>query len=406
MDGIPLIGVSKLLLGAPSESDGLRYNDAVGENPRQIRHHCTDVKSNKPIVVWNMTNRCNLKCLHCYAEAKMHTAEGELTTEEAKKFIDDVADYGAPVLLFSGGEPFMREDLFELAEYASSKGLRPVISTNGTLITEEKARRAKEVGIMYIGVSLDGLKDVNDHFRGVDGAFDRAIEGMKNCLKVGQKTGLRFTITKHNRDDLEGVLLKLKEIGVSRCCVYHLDYTGRGKEILQHDLTHDETRAAMSKYFELTKKHHSDGFPIETLLVGNYADAGYLYLTLKEGEGDSDRAAWAYELLKRNGGDGTGQTIADVDHLGNVHANQFWQDYSFGNVKDRKFGDIWDDQSDPIMKGLKNKKDYIHGRCAPTNCRFWDICSGGSRVRSRAIHDDVWASDPACYLTDEEIKIE
>jgi MoaA/NifB/PqqE/SkfB family radical SAM enzyme len=183
MDGIPLIGVSKLLLGAASESDGLRYDDVVENGPDQIKHAHGDVKSNKPIVVWNMTNRCNLKCLHCYAEAKTHTAEGELTTEEARKFIEDVAEFNAPVLLFSGGEPFLRDDLFDLAEYASSLGLRPVISTNGTLITEEKARRAKEVGIMYVGVSLDGLKEVNDHFRGVDGAFDRAIEGMNASLR-------------------------------------------------------------------------------------------------------------------------------------------------------------------------------------------------------------------------------
>jgi len=396
-----LIGVSKLLLGAASESDGLRYDDAAGDDPGQIKHHSGHVKSNKPIVVWNMTNRCNLSCLHCYASATPHPADGELSTEEAKRFIDDVAAYGCPVLLFSGGEPFMRDDLFELARYAKAKGLRPVISTNGTLITEEKARQAREAGIMYVGVSLDGLREVNDRFRGMDGAFDRAIEGMKNCLKVGQKTGLRFTITRHNKDDLEGVLLKLREIGVSRCCVYHLDYTGRGKEILEEDLTHDETRQAMSTYFQLTRQHHADGYPIETLLVGNYADAGFLYLTLQKE--DPERAEWAYELLKRNGGDGTGQTIADVDHLGNVHANQFWQSHSFGNVKDTPFGEIWEDTSDPIMRGLKNKAGHITGRCAQDNCRFFEICKGGSRVRALAM-GDVWGPDPACYLTDEEIR--
>jgi radical SAM protein with 4Fe4S-binding SPASM domain len=120
---------------------------------------------------------------------------------------------------------------------------------------------------------------------------------------------------------------------------------------------------------------------------------------------DTERAAWAYGLLKRNGGDGTGETIADVDHLGFVHANQFWQDYSFGNVKERPFGEIWDDISDPIMKGLKNKKEFIKGRCASGNCRFFEICKGGSRIRARAISDDVWGPDPACYLTDDEIRI-
>jgi len=396
-----MIGVSKLLLGVDSEGDGLRYKDVKEGSPEQIQHTSGQVKSNKPIVVWNYTSRCNLKCKHCYAEATTQRSDEEFTTEEGKRFLDDIADYGAPVVLFSGGEPLMRPDIFELSAYATSVGLRPVFSTNGTLITEEAARKAKEVGIKYVGVSLDGLEAINDSFRGMDGAFERAIQGMRNSLAAGLKTGLRFTISKHNRDDLPGVLLKLKEIGVNRACLYHLDYVGRGKDIMKDDLDHAETRAAVQHYFDLTRQHHAEGFPIETLLVGNYADAGYLYLQLlKE---DPERAAWAYELLKTNAGDGSGQTIADVDHRGNVHANQFWQDHSFGNVKERSFGDIWEDTSDPVMAGLKEKEKFIHGRCAPTNCRFWEICKGGSRVRAKAITGDMWASDPACYLTDEEI---
>jgi pseudo-rSAM protein/SPASM domain protein len=397
-----MIGVSKLLLGAASESDGLRYGTEDDTGPQQIKYNKEEVKANKPIVVWNMTKQCNLKCLHCYATATEHAAEGEFTTEEAKTFLEDIARYNTPVILFSGGEPLIRPDLFELIEYADSLGLRPVISTNGTMITEEKALLAKKAGVKYIGVSLDGMRELNDRFRGLDGAFERAITGMRNSLKAGVKTGLRFTISKHNQADLPDVLLELKDIGVNRCCVYHLDYTGRGKDIMRDDLTQEETRQAMSKYFELTKHHHANGFLIETLLVGNYADAGFLYLTLKEE--DPERAEWAYNLLKKNGGDGTGETIADVDHLGNVHANQFWQDHSFGNVRERKFGDIWDDTSDPIMKGLKNKGAYIKGRCASDNCRFFEICKGGSRVRSMAVTGNVWGSDPACYLTDEEIK--
>ena len=396
-----MIGVSKLLTGMSTESDGLRYRDAIDESVEQIKYDSQHVKSNKPIVVWNMTKQCNLKCMHCYATATTRPEEGEFTTDEAKSFMEDIAKYKSPVFLFSGGEPFIRPDLIELIEYADSIGLRPVISTNGTLITEEKATLAKKAGVKYIGVSLDGLQEINDRFRGVDGAFESAVKGMKNSLKADIKTGLRFTISKHNQADLPGVLLKLKDIGVNRCCVYHLDYSGRGKDIMQNDLNHAETRLAMTKYFELTKYHHANGFPIETLLVGNYADAGFLYLTLQKE--DPERAEWAYELLKRNGGDGTGETIADVDHQGNVHANQFWQDHSFGNVRERPFGEIWDDTSDPIMKGLKDKAGHIKGRCAKDNCRFFEICKGGSRVRALAVTGDPWGSDPACYLTDEEI---
>jgi len=402
MERIYMINVSKLLLGSPSESDGLRYGAAEHNGPEQIKYHQENVKSNKPVVVWNMTKQCNLKCIHCYATATPHHGEGEISTQEGKDFLEDIARYGCPVVLFSGGEPLFRKDLFELVEYADSIGLRPVLSTNGTLITEEKAISAKKAGVKYIGVSLDGLASVNDRFRGIEGAFNSAVSGMKNSLKAGIKTGLRFTITQYNQHDLQGVLLKLKEIGVDRCCVYHLEYTGRGRDIAQYDLTLAESRKAISTYFELTEKHHADGFSIETLLVGNYCDAGFLYLTLSNEK--PEMAEWAYELLKRSGGDGTGETIASVDHLGFVHANQFWHDYSFGNIRERPFGAIWEDTTDPLMKGLKNKAAYIKGRCSVVSCRFFEICKGGSRLRALALTGDVWASDPACYLTDEEIK--
>lgn len=396
-----MIGVSKLLMRASSESDGLRYRSVEDRGPDQIEYHEDRVKSNKPIVVWNMTNKCNLKCVHCYASATSDATGEGMSTAEGKGLLRDIANYGCPVVLFSGGEPFLRPDLFELIGYADELGLRAVISTNGTLITRERAERAKRAGVRYIGVSLDGLREVNDRFRGVEGAFDMAVRGMENSLRAGIKTGLRFTITRHNQADLPGVLLKLKEIGVDRCCVYHLDYTGRGTEIMSGDLSPEETRKAVSTYFELTRKHHAQGFPVETLLVGNYCDAGFLYLTLREE--DREHAEWALELLERNGGDGTGETVSAVDHRGLVHANQFWRDRSFGNVKDRSFGEIWEDVSDPVMRGLKNKAEYVKGRCGVDSCRFFDICKGASRVRALAVSGDVWGPDPACYLTDEEI---
>ena len=397
-----MIGVSKLLLGALSESDGLRYRATCVGSPEQISYNKQNVKSNKPIVVWNSTRQCNLKCVHCYASATTKPIEGELSTEEGKALLESIANYGCPVVLFSGGEPFMRKDLFELIEYANVLKLRPVISTNGTLITKENVLAAKKAGVKYIGVSLDGLAEINDRFRGVSGAFKLAIRGMKNSLQAEIKTGLRFTLTRYNYMDLPGVLLKLRDIGVNRCCVYHLDYSGRGKEILNSDLQLKDWRNAITNYFYLTKMHHKNGYPVETLLVGNYCDAGFLYQYLQKE--DSDRAEWAYELLKRNGGDGTGETIASIDFLGNIHANQFWHDYSFGNIKDRSFGQIWEDISDPIMKGLKNKAQHIKGRCSVDNCRFFEICKGASRVRSLALTGDVWGPDPACYLTDDEIK--
>ena len=151
-----------------------------------------------PVVVWNSTKTCNLKCMHCYMGSDAQKYKDELTTDEAKKFIDDLADFRVPVLLFSGGEPLIRPDFFELAEYAQKAGVRPTLSTNGTLITREVAQRIKDIGVGYVGISLDGLKDVNDKFRGVEGAYEKAMKGIENCVAVGQRVGLRFTINQHN----------------------------------------------------------------------------------------------------------------------------------------------------------------------------------------------------------------
>ena len=163
-----MIGISKLYCGQVEPSDALRYGRQSGNLPSHLLQFSKD---KKPVVVWNMTKRCNLKCVHCYAQAVPVDGADDISTEQAKAMIDDLAAYGAPVMLFSGGEPLVRKDLVELASHATSRGMRAVISTNGTLITKEKARELKGVGLSYVGISLDGMEEVHDRFRGVPGAF-------------------------------------------------------------------------------------------------------------------------------------------------------------------------------------------------------------------------------------------
>ncbi len=391
-----MIGVSKLLSGMPSESDGLRYKD-VKRSPRPQIRHKNQMENERPVVVWNMTRACNLNCLHCYAKASSHPQIGEMSTEQAKEMIDDLAEFQVPVLLFSGGEPYLRDDLFELGSYAHQKGIRPVISTNGTLMSREEVEETKKGEFRYIGVSLDGVGASNDEFRGQKGAYDAALTGIRFAKQLGLKTGLRFTITRKNANYLKDVLDLAIAEKLDRVCVYHLSYSGKATEKLDLDL--QEKRELIRFYFNWTQKAQKNGHQVETLLVGNYADAPYLYKYLKEQ--DKSLAEWAYRLLVNNQGDGTGETIACVDAKGDVHPNQFWQHYTLGNVKDRPFSQIWMDTSDQVMKGLKNKRDYIKGRCA--SCRYFEICQGSSRVRAEAVYQDIWAPDPACYLTDDEI---
>ena len=167
--------------------------------------YCSFPVDKKPVVVWNMTKVCNLRCVHCYAKAVLEQKEKEMSHEEGLALIDDLADFGAPVILFSGGEPLMRPDLVSLARYAVGKGMRAVISTNGTLITKDKARELKDVGLSYVGVSLDGMEAVNDRFRGKKGAFQAALQGIRNCREAGLKVGLRFTVNRMNRGEIPGI---------------------------------------------------------------------------------------------------------------------------------------------------------------------------------------------------------
>ncbi len=392
-----MIGISKLYCNTVEPSDALRYGRQSKELPSHLLQFSAD---KRPVVVWNITRRCNLKCIHCYAHAKTRQDEDELSTAEGKAVIDDLSEMGAPVLLFSGGEPLMREDLPELAGYAVKKGMRAVISTNGTLITPETAKVLKDIGLSYVGISLDGMKAVNDRFRGVDGAYDAALEGIRNSKAAGIKVGLRFTINKFNSEEIPGLFDLLEEMEIPRICFYHLVYAGRGSTLVNDDLPHEETRRVVDLIMDRTRRLHDKGKPTEVLTVDNHADGPYLYMRLlKE---DPERAAEVLELLQMNEGNSSGRGIGCISWNGEVHADQFWRHHSFGNVRNRPFSEIWSDMSDPLLSRLKDKKKYVTGRCA--ECRWLDVCGGNFRVRAEAVTGDVWAPDPACYLTDEEIK--
>jgi Predicted Fe-S oxidoreductases len=392
-----MIGISKLYCGAVEPSDALRYNRHSGQLPSHLLQFSAD---KKPVVVWNMTKRCNLKCVHCYAKAVDPDGVDDISTDQAKTMIDDLAAYGAPVMLFSGGEPLVRQDLVELASHATSKGMRAVISTNGTLITKEKARELKSVGLSYVGISLDGGEEIHDKFRKVPGSFKKALEGVANCQAEGLKVGLRFTINKRNQGEVPTLFQIIRDLDVPRICFYHLVYSGRGSELIKEDLDHAETRAVVDLIMDETRKLFDDGKPKEVLTVDNHADGPHVYYRmLKE---DPKRAAEVMELLQMNEGNSTGRGIGCISWDGKVHADQFWRQHVFGNVLERPFSQIWDDPNIELLHKLKDKKPFVKGRCA--TCKFLNICGGNFRARAEAYYGDIWAQDPACYLTDDEIR--
>jgi len=376
-----MIGISKLYCGAAEPSDVLRYNRKSGDLPSHLLQFSAD---KKPVVVWNMTRRCNLKCVHCYSASADIDYPDELTTDEGKKLIDDLAAFGAPVILFSGGEPLLRPDLLKLAQYATDKGMRAVISTNGTLITREIAAKLKTIGLSYMGVSLDGLEKTHDRFRGTKGAFEKAMEGIRNCRDAGIKVGIRFTVNKRNLADVPAMFDLLKKENIERLCFYHLVYTGRGSKLREEDLTHEEM--------------FDEGLAPEILTVDNHADGPYLYLKMKKE--NPARAKEVLELLEMNEGNSTGHGIGCVSWDGEVYPDQFWRNRPLGNVRQKPFSKIWTDEKNEFLMKLKDKKKHLQGRCAA--CVWLNVCAGNFRARAEAA-GDIWGDDPACYLMDEEI---
>jgi len=394
-----MIGISKLYCGQVEPSDAIRYGRHSGTLPSHLLQFSKD---KKPVVVWNMTKRCNLKCVHCYAQAQGEGGADPISTEQGKGIIDDLAAFGSPVMLFSGGEPLVRADLPELAQYAVSKGMRAVISTNGTLITRQKAQELKAVGLSYVGISLDGGEEVHDHFRAVPGSFKKALKGIEHCQAEGLKVGLRFTINRRNQGEVPKLFELLRAMEVPRICFYHLVYSGRGSDLIKEDLDHTETRAIVDLIMDKTRDLFEAGLEKEVLTVDNHADGPYLWLRmLRE---DPERAKEVFELLQFNEGNNTGRGFGCISWDGSIHADQFWRNHTFGNVLERPFSEVWTDPNIELLAKLKDKKAHVGGRCA--RCRFLPVCGGNFRARAEAYYGDIWAEDPACYLTDEEIGIQ
>ncbi|MBI4496667.1 MAG: radical SAM protein [Chloroflexi bacterium] len=386
-----MLGVSQLLCGTQTETGHLRYGAQLQHQPRAER---------RPVVVWTTTRRCNLHCMHCYSDSFDKAYPGELTTAEARAMLEDLAAFGVPVLLLSGGEPLLRPDLFDLIAHAHSLGLRTTLSTNGTLITPELARRIKEVGCGYVGISLDGIGPHHDKFRGKRGAFEEALAGIRNCRAVGQRVGLRLTLTQRTVADLPAIFRLIEEEDIQRACFYHLVYAGRGRRIMGDQLAPEELRTAVEAIFAQAQDYARHGQDIELLTVDNHADGALLYLRVLREQGP-ERAAAVRALLRRSGGNSSGVAIGHVDNLGNIHPDQFTWNVTLGNIREQPFSQAWSDLGNPLMAAFKERRALLPGRCQ--GCRFVDICNGNFRARAWAATGDLWGEDPACYLTDEEI---
>jgi radical SAM protein with 4Fe4S-binding SPASM domain len=391
-----MLGVSRLLAGSVTEADALRYERQSKALPFHLLHYSED---KKPVVVWTSTRRCNLHCAHCYTDSFDVEYPDELTTEEALAMVDDLTSFGSPVLLISGGEPLRRPDLEVVAGHAVESGMRVVISTNGTLITPEKAEGLAKIGVSYVGLSIDGRPATHDKFRGRLGAFGATMSAIDACRENGIKTGLRFTLTSHNRDDLDWLFDLMVEREVPRLCVYHLAPTGRGAKIGSFTPSSEQTRESIDLIFDRTQELTAAGLEPEVLTADNHADAAYLWMRVAREQ--PERADEVWKLLQWNGGNQSGQAIACIDADGSVYPDQFWRWRSLGNIRERPLSTIWAENPPRLLQELRARPERLPARCQ--GCRFLSICNGNFRSRAEATTGELWGDDPMCYLTNEEI---
>ena len=352
-----------------------------------------------PVVIWNLIRRCNLTCAHCYSTSADEVFAGELTTAEVKAVMADLRAFGVPVLILSGGEPLMRPDIFELAHHAKSLGFYLALSTNGTLIDVDQVAPIAAVGFDYLGISLDGLAETHDRFRRRQGAFQASLQGLRLCHEVGLKVGMRFTLCQDNAQDLPALLDLMGEEGIDKFYLSHLNYAGRGNKHRERDAYASMTREAMDLLIETGWSRIQRGQAVELVTGNNDADGVYLLHWAERHF--PERLEDLRQVLVNWGGNASGQHIANIDNLGQVHPDSFWWNYPLGNVRDRPFSAIWEDRTDPLMAGLKQRPRPVQGRCG--TCSHLAICNGNTRTRAFQVTGDPWAEDPGCYLTDAEI---
>lgn len=355
-----------------------------------------------PVVIWNLIRRCNLTCKHCYSVSADRDFPNELSTETIKSTMDDLRDFGVPVLILSGGEPLLHPDIFEISAHAKAKGFYVGLSTNGTLIDEANIQNIVDANYNYVGISIDGMRETHDKFRRKQGAFDEAMKGIRLCRDHGIKVGLRFTMTQDNYAELPDLLQLMDDEGLDKFYFSHLNYAGRGDINRKDDVAHKRTRDAMDLLFNATMQSVQSENQKEFVTGNNDADGVYLLHWVRKHYPEQEKNIQA--RLEQWGGNSSGVNISNIDTLGNVHPDTMWWNYNLGNIKERPFSEIWMDQRDPLMAGLKSSPRPVRGRCSV--CNFRSICGGNTRTRAFQMTGDPWWEDPGCYLSDEELGID
>ena len=359
-------------------------------------HHAVagDKKEYAPrLIAWELTRSCHLNCQHCRAAAQCGPYEGELSLDEIKKVIDSVSPHYKPIMILTGGEPLLRDDIFDIARYCVEKGLRPVLATCGTTLTEEKARMLKESGVERISVSIDGPNaEAHDAFRGVPGAFEGSMRGLEMARRAGLGFQVNTTVTKLNMDALEDILQLAVEQGAEAFHPFLLVPTGRGKQLKEQLLNPDEYEAVLHRIYDMRET---------TPIHFKPTCAPHYYRVLRQREAEQDRKVTpeTHGLDAMSRGCMGGISFAFISHVGKVQICGFLEEEA-GDLRDADFdfAKIWNESQ--LFNTLRDFKNY-KGDCGICEYKKW---CGGCRARAFAMTDDYLAEEPYCVYTPEQRK--
>ncbi len=337
-----------------------------------------------PVVVWNLTSRCNLDCIHCYAD------KGSLFVKDMPKkvcldTIKELKLLKTPLVIFSGGEPLLYKGIFDLAKYAIDNSIKVSLSTNGTLIDKAMAIKIKSSGINYVGISIDGMKITHDFLRNKKGAFDKSVTAIKHCKANDIKVGIRFTVARYNVRELKEVLKLAQSLKVDRFCLYNLVYSGRAETLVENDLSSWQRKKVVDELVAFVKRTKGS---MEVLTTDSPCDGVYL------------KRLFNVKDISLSGCS-AGDKIINIDEAGFIHPCQFWHDYNIGNIKTDRITKVL--KKDALVLKLRDKAKFLKDQCR--QCDSKDLCFG-CRVRAKAVYKDLWKNDPSCYLIDKKVKNE
>ncbi len=339
-------------------------------------------------IAWETTQRCNLSCVHCRCSSDMEASEGDFTTEEAFKVIDDICEVSKPVLVLSGGEPLIRPDIFEIANYGTKKGLRMCMATNGALVTDEICEKMKEADIKMVSLSLDGpTAEVHDDFRQCEGAFEGVIRAAELFNKHGQKFLINSSFTKRNQPHIADTFKLAKKLGATAWYMFMIVPTGRGEDIMSELITKED-------YEELLKWHYEVEKGEEDILMRPTCAPHYYRVVPQMAKADGEKFQRRSLTFSTGGGKGciAGQSICLIDCFGDVKPCSYFP-MSAGNVKTEKFKDIWFNST--LLHDMRDFKSY-KGKCGV--CEYINVC-GGCRARAYAVTGDYMDPEPFCDYT-------